>query len=153
VDLSGVVDEVARKAARGGDPVTATTQKAIIEADKAAVTRLIWILVDNALCHGGGNVEIDLAARDGNAVMTVSDRGPGLPDTEPWKVFDRFYRADSARSTPGSGLGLAIAASIVAAHGGGIQAENRPGGGAVFRVWFALMTVPAAGGETGAAEG
>jgi signal transduction histidine kinase len=153
VDLSGVVDEVARKVARGGDPVTATTQKAIIEADKAAVTRLIWILVDNALRHGGGNVEIDLAARDGQAVMTVSDRGPGLPDSEPWKVFDRFYRADSARSTPGSGLGLAIAASIVAAHGGGIQAENRPGGGAVFRVWFALMAVPATGGDAGAAEG
>ena len=144
VDLSGVVDEVARKAARGGEPVTATTQKAIIEADKAAVTRLIWILVDNALRHGGGNVEIDLAAREGNAIMTVSDRGPGLPEDEPWKVFDRFYRADSARSTPGSGLGLAIAASIVNAHGGGIQAESRPGGGAVFRVWFALMTAAAA---------
>jgi two-component system, OmpR family, sensor kinase len=139
VDLAGLVDEVAGKAARAGDRVRATTDKAIVEADKAALTRLIWILVDNALRHGGGDVEIVLTARDGQAVMTVSDRGPGLPDKEPWKLFDRFYRADSARSTPGSGLGLAIAASIVAAHGGGIQAENRPGGGATFRVWFALM--------------
>jgi signal transduction histidine kinase len=142
VDLSALVDEVARKAARGGDPVRATAEKAFVEADKAALTRLIWILVDNALRHGGGDVEIGLAARDGQAILTVSDRGPGLPDKEPWKLFDRFYRADSARTTPGSGLGLAIAASIVAAHGGGIQAESRPGGGATFRVWFALMKAP-----------
>ncbi len=98
-------------------------------------------------------MEIELAAKEGTAVMTVADRGPGLPEHEPWRVFDRFYRADSARSTPGSGLGLAIAASIVAAHGGGIQAENRPGGGAVFRVWFALMKAPLPGAVTpGAAD-
>jgi signal transduction histidine kinase len=139
VDLSAIVDEVARKASRGGRAVAATTEKAIVEGDKAALTRLVWILVDNAVRHGGGSVEVALTAVDGQAVLAIADRGPGLPAVDPWRVFDRFYRSDSARSAPGSGLGLAIAASIVGAHGGGIQAENRPGGGALFRVWMALM--------------
>ena len=152
VDLSALVDEVARKAGRGGRPIAVTTEKAIVEADKAAVTRLIWILVDNAIRHGGGDVEVDLAAHNGAAFLTVADRGQGLPAAEPWRVFDRFYRADTARSTPGSGLGLAIAASIVQAHSGGIRADNRAGGGAAFRVWIPLM----AGGvarDGGAARG
>jgi two-component system, OmpR family, sensor kinase len=183
VDLSALVAEVARKASRGGQPVAATAQKAIVEGDKAALTRLIWILVDNALRHGGGGVEVALTveagpaggvaggvagvasaggggvgagqvaagaggAAPGMAVLTVADRGPGLPAQEPWRVFDRFYRADAARSAPGSGLGLAIAASIVQAHGGGIQAENRPGGGAVFRVRLWVMAGAAGGTST-----
>jgi two-component system, OmpR family, sensor kinase len=140
VDLSGLVDEVAQKATRQGRPVRATTEKAIVEADKGAITRLIWILVDNAQRHGGGDVEIELVARDGAAIVAVSDHGPGLAEADMPRVFDRFYRADAARSTPGSGLGLAIARSIVEAHHGGIRAENRPDGGAVFRFWLPLMS-------------
>jgi two-component system, OmpR family, sensor kinase len=143
VDLSGLVEEVAQKAARQGRPVRATTEKAIVMADKGAITRLIWILVDNALTHGGGDVEVEVAASSAMAVMTVSDHGPGLSEADAEHVFDRFYRADSSRSTPGSGLGLAIASSIVDAHRGTIRAENRPGGGATFRVELALMGPPA----------
>ena len=146
VDLSGLVDEVAQKATRQGRPVRATTEKAIVEADKGAITRLIWILVDNAQRHGGGDVEMELAARDGAAIVAVSDHGPGLAQADLPRVFDRFYRADAARSTPGSGLGLAIARSIVEAHHGGIKAENRPRGGAVFSFWLPLMP------ESGAPE-
>jgi two-component system sensor histidine kinase MprB len=137
---------VAQKATRQGRPVRATTEKAIVEADKGAITRLIWILVDNAQRHGGGDVEMELAARDGAAIVAVSDHGPGLAQADLPRVFDRFYRADAARSTPGSGLGLAIARSIVEAHHGGIKAENRPRGGAVFSFWLPLMP------ESGAPE-
>ena len=140
VDLSGLVDEVAQKATRQGRPVRATTEKAIVEADKAAMTRLIWILVDNAHRHGGGDVAIDLTSRGGMALVSVSDQGPGLGAADLGHVFDRFYRADAARSTPGSGLGLAIAASIVEAHGGSIRAENGPDGGAVFTFELALLS-------------
>ena len=148
VDLSGLVDEVAQKATRQGRPVGATTENAIVEADKAAITRLIWILVDNAQRHGGGEVEMFLTAQDGRATVTVADRGPGLSDADLGRVFDRFYRSDAARSTPGSGLGLAIAASIVEAHRGSIRADNRPGGGAIFEFGLPLMDA----GGTGAAE-
>jgi signal transduction histidine kinase len=139
VDLGAIVEEVARKATRGGRVVRTVTDKAIVEADKAAVTRLLWILVDNALRHGGGDADVEIAAGAGAAVVTVADRGPGLGETDLQHVFDRFYRADIARSTPGSGLGLAIARSIVEAHGGTISAANRPGGGAVFRFELPLM--------------
>jgi two-component system OmpR family sensor kinase len=146
VDLSGLVDEVARKATRQGRPVRATLQRAIVEADKAALTRLIWILVDNAFRHGRGDVEMDLAVSDEAAILSVADRGAGLSPADLERVFDRFYRADSARSSPGSGLGLAIARSIAEAHGGSIRAENREGGGAVFRARLPLMKPGAPGG-------
>ncbi len=139
VDLSALVEEVAGKATRQGHVVKAVAGRAIVEADKAAVTRLLWILVDNALRHGGGDAEVEVTGAGGVAVVTVSDRGPGLGQTDIQHVFDRFYRADTARSTPGSGLGLAIARSIVEAHHGMISAANRTGGGAVFRVELPLM--------------
>jgi len=152
VDLSGLVDEVGRKATRRGRPVRATVQQAIVEADKAALTRLIWILVDNAFRHGAGDVEMELAVSGETATLTVADHGPGLAPAELTRIFDRFYRADSTRSGPGLGLGLAIARSIVEAHGGSIRAENREGGGALFRVELPLMKA-ALPGLTAAPEG
>jgi two-component system OmpR family sensor kinase len=139
VDLSAIVDEVASKATRQGHLVKTVAAQAIIEADKAAITKLVWILVDNALRHGSGTVELELATHDGVAVLTVADRGPGLAEADLDHVFDRFYRADAARSAPGSGLGLAIARSIVEAHHGTVGAANRPGGGAVFEVLLPLF--------------
>jgi signal transduction histidine kinase len=145
VDLSGLVDEVGQKATRQGRPVKTTAEQAIVEADKAALTRLIWILVDNAFRHGAGDVEMELAVDGGAAILTVADRGRGIPPQDLERVFDRFYRADSARSSPGSGLGLAIARSIAVAHGGAIRALNRDGGGALFQVWLPLMKAPPPG--------
>jgi len=66
----------------------------------------------------------------------VSDRGPGIGRADMTKVFDRFFRADAARSLPGSGLGLAIVAEVAAAHGGSGFAKPRPGGGT--RIGFSL---------------
>ena len=105
VDLGALVEEVARKASRGGRAIAVTTERAIVVGDKAALTRLVWILVDNAVRHGGGDVEIELAARDGAAYLTVADRGPGLPGQEPWRGFDPFSPAPprpprSARAPP-----------------------------------------------------
>ena len=69
-------------------------------------------------------------------VMEVRDHGPGVPDQEMEKVFQRFYRSDTSRNreTGGSGLGLAIVAAIVARHGGTVGMAQTPGGGATVRI-------------------
>jgi two-component system sensor histidine kinase MprB len=66
----------------------------------------------------------------------VRDNGPGFADEDLPHVFERFYRADSARGLPGSGLGLAIVRQAAEAHGGSVEAANAPDGGALLRVSF-----------------
>lgn len=92
-------------------------------------------LVGNALHHGAEPVTVRLSSRAGALITEVHDSGPGIaPDALP-NIFDRFYKADSARSrSSGSGLGLAITQENVRLHGGTIRAENTPGGGALFTV-------------------
>lgn len=75
-------------------------------------------------------------------VVEVADRGPGLPPGDAERLFDRFYRGDPAAGRPGAGLGLAICRGVVELHGGKIHAENRPGGGAVFRFSLPLEGPP-----------
>ncbi|MBK3593003.1 HAMP domain-containing sensor histidine kinase [Streptomyces sp. DSM 41770] len=104
-------------------------------------------LVGNALRHGAEPVTVRLSARGGALVLEVRDSGPGIaPDVLP-HVFDRFYKADTARSrSSGSGLGLAITEENVQLHGGGVRAENPPGGGALFTVELPFDGPASAGG-------
>jgi signal transduction histidine kinase len=112
-----------------------------VEADRGRVFQLLDNLVSNAIkfTPDGGKVEIKVA-RDGNAILEVCDTGIGFTTVEASRIFDRFYRTDSAvlRQVPGTGLGLFIAAAITEAHGGQISAHPRDGGGAVFRVELPL---------------
>ncbi|MFD3995491.1 ATP-binding protein [Streptomyces sp. NPDC058548] len=96
-------------------------------------------LVGNALRHGGAPVTVRLWAEGDQLVTEVADRGPGIhPDVLP-HVFDRFYKADRARTrSAGSGLGLAITLENVRLHGGTVTAANDPEGGAVFTVRMPL---------------
>ncbi|MFE7524827.1 HAMP domain-containing sensor histidine kinase [Kitasatospora sp. NPDC057542] len=90
-------------------------------------------LVGNALRHGRPPVRLSLRGTDDDLVLTVADRGPGIPPAELPHLFDRFYKADKARArSEGSGLGLAIAQENARLHGGLIEAANAPSGGAVF---------------------
>lgn len=101
-------------------------------------------LVGNALRHGAPPVEVRLG-EDGDAiVLEVADHGRGLPDDVRPHVFDRFYKADAARTrSEGSGLGLSIALNNARLHGGDIEAGNRAGGGARF-----VVTLPKRGAES-----
>lgn len=102
-----------------------------VTADAVAMSRMIRNLVDNAVRHAVSCVGIDVGGKDGVAVLAVSDDGPGIARADRARVFERFVRLDSdrARSGGGAGLGLAIVAEVVAAHGGSIDIEDRPGGG------------------------
>ncbi len=113
----------------------------MVDGDPESLTRLVWILVDNAMRHGAGEVEIGLAVDQAGrrAELTVADRGPGIPSGDEERIFERFHQADGARSGDGAGLGLAIAATIVEAHDGRVSAEQRVGGGALFRVDLPLF--------------
>jgi signal transduction histidine kinase len=114
------------------------------EADAAPekVERVLYNLLTNALRHTPSDGAVAVRARrlGDEVVIEVADTGEGLADDAAQRMFERFWRADRARSGSGAGLGLAIARGIVEAHGGRIWAENRPEGGA--RVSF---TLPAAG--------
>jgi two-component system sensor histidine kinase ResE len=90
-------------------------------------------LLANALRHTReGSVTVRVTVGPGVAEVRVDDTGEGIPEQDLGHVFDRFYRADSARATDtgGAGLGLAIARRIISDHGGDVFAENRAGGGA-----------------------
>ena len=96
------------------------------------IERVLFNLVTNALHHtpSDGSVAVRAERRDSDLLLRVEDTGEGLPAEAPGRMFERFWRADRARSGSGAGLGLAIARGLVEAHGGHIWAENRPQGGA-----------------------
>ncbi|MGC4876794.1 sensor histidine kinase [Micromonospora sp. DT43] len=114
----------------------------VVYADDARLRQVIGNLVTNALTHTppDADVSLRLRAEPGNlAVVEVVDTGPGLTREQSERVFERFYRADAARTrradgNTGTGLGLAIVAALVAAHHGSVEVLETPGGGATFRV-------------------
>jgi two-component system, OmpR family, sensor kinase len=109
-----------------------------VEADIARLDQALSNMVTNALRHGEGPVVMRANRRGCDVELHVFDSGRGFaPEFLP-RAFERFSRADPARSRGGTGLGLAIVRSIAEAHGGSVEAENRPGGGA--HVWLTLPT-------------
>ncbi len=104
-----------------------------VDADLVRVRQLLLILIDNALLHtpSGGQVSVGVARQNGRAQVTVTDTGEGIPTGDLPHIFERFYRADKARTREngGSGLGLAIAKWIVEAHKGDIAVTSAEGRG------------------------
>ncbi|MFF8811102.1 ATP-binding protein [Streptomyces pactum] len=101
--------------------------------DRRRLDVVVANLVGNALRHGAPPVTVVLTATGEELSLAVSDRGPGLPPEAARHVFDRFYKADTARTrSEGSGLGMAIALENARLHGGTIEVADRPDGGAVF---------------------
>jgi two-component system sensor histidine kinase MprB len=98
------------------------------------LTRLVANLVDNAVKWSPPGERVEVRLTDGE--LTVRDHGPGIDPEDLPHVFDRFYRATSARGLPGSGLGLAIVRQVAESHGATAVAENAEGGGARFRIRF-----------------
>jgi len=109
-----------------------------VAGDENRLREVLQNLISNALVHtpSGTEVTVRVTGSSGRVELVVADNGPGLDEAAAGRVFERFFRADQARSpgTGGTGLGLSIVRSIVAAHGGSVDLATRPGQGCAFTV-------------------
>jgi two-component system OmpR family sensor kinase len=129
------------------------TGSLLVLGDDLRLRQVVGNLMTNALTHtpAGTPVTLRLAAAGGTAELSVTDRGPGLAPDQIGRVFERFYRVDTARtreagpprsgSGAGTGLGLPIVGALVAAHGGTVEVVSEPGDGATFRVRLPLAAM------------
>lgn len=136
VDLDDIVLEEARAgSATGLSFDVGQVSAAQVRGDAESLRRVVRNLLDNARRHAASRVAVQLAERDGGAVLTIDDDGPGVPPEKRSSIFDRFARLDESRTGGGhAGLGLAIVADIVARHRGTVVIDDAPSGGARFVV-------------------
>jgi two-component system OmpR family sensor kinase len=148
VDLARIAEDAVAdaRAVEPGRPISLIAHEAVVVSGDADRLRQVTAnLVVNALVHTppGTAVEVRVRRDGSTAVLEVADHGPGLPPELATRVFERFVRADPARTraTGGAGLGLAIVAAVVEAHGGRAEVESTPGEGATFRVVLPAQVV------------
>ena len=152
VDLGAVAADAvaAAKAVDPYRPLTLSVEGSVeVLGDRDRLRQVADNLLANVRAHTPPGSPADVVVRaDGDAVLEVADRGPGLPEDAAAQVFERFYRADPSRARDGaggaggSGLGLSIVRAIAEAHGGTATVSARPGGGAVFSVRLPLLHEP-----------
>jgi signal transduction histidine kinase len=109
--------------------------------DEQAVEQIVVNLLDNAVKYGAGDertIEVRVDRVDGHPTVSVLDRGPGIPEAERARVFERFHRVEREETAhaPGTGIGLALVAELAEAHGGEATVHPREGGGLEIRVTF-----------------
>ena len=143
VEVAPVLEQVMRMMSllaqeKGTELTYRMEENCRVSATKGEVHQVIYNLTDNAVKYSGknGKVRVELRHEDHDVVLTVVDNGPGIPEEDLPKVFERFYRVDKARSRAagGTGLGLSIVQDTVKKRGGTVSAANRSNGGAVFTV-------------------
>jgi signal transduction histidine kinase len=141
VRLRTLVTEVARQAGavHPDRVVNVEAVEVAVAGDEDALRQLLWILLDNAIRYARSTVSVRLAAEGGWARLMVADDGPGIAPDDRERVFERFYRADRARTGHGAGLGLSIARWITDQHHGRIVAVAGPDGGAGLFVDLPLL--------------
>jgi signal transduction histidine kinase len=147
VETVDLLPLAAEEAARGQARLTEVAPGAAFEVEGSPrlLRRLVRNLVENAARHGAPPTEVELARADGWITLRVSDRGPGVPETERERVFEPFYRPTGWAEVAGSwGLGLSIVRQIVERHGGTVTCQTGPAGGASF-----VVNLPAVGGGAG----
>jgi len=134
VRLDLVTEEAIRRTTRNHPevPIEAELAPWTMVGQPASLERAIGNLLDNAAKWSPAGSPVEVKLEDGE--LTVRDHGPGISEEDLPHVFERFYRATSARSMPGSGLGLAIVQQVAEAHHGSVAVEDAPGGGALLRL-------------------
>jgi signal transduction histidine kinase len=135
--LDGVAQRFARRAGEEGRSIeVGSAHVPVLDADRLRLDQAIGSMVDNALRHGDGTIDLWARIGDHRVEIHVLDRGEGFPQGFLDLAFERFSRASASRRAGGSGLGLSIVRTVARAHGGEAHAANREGGGA--DVWLAL---------------
>jgi two-component system, OmpR family, sensor kinase len=138
VDLSDLTHELFAKASALAerDWRLAAVGSGRIVADRQRLTQALMNLSQNAVSHtsAGDAVELGTELRDGRVKLWVKDTGPGVPEHEQTRIFERFVRLPRAPAGEGTGLGLAITRAVATAHGGRVELDSRPGEGARFTV-------------------
>jgi two-component system sensor histidine kinase MprB len=127
---AGAVERAQRN--RPNVSFTTDLEETMVHGAPSTIERAVANLLDNAAKWSLDGGEVEVSVREGE--VTVRDHGPGISEEDLPYVFDRFYRASSARGLPGSGLGLAIVKQVADAHGGQVAAEPAEGGGTLMRL-------------------
>lgn len=138
VQLRDLVPRIAQRYGFGDVPIEVEGRvPELVRVDKLRLERILANLLENAREHGGGPVRVfaEMMPRQ-TLVIGVDDAGPGVARSERSRIFERFARGSAARHRVGTGLGLALVAEHAQAHGGEAWVEDRPGGGARFKVSF-----------------
>lgn len=152
VEVLPVLEQVMRMMSlvaqeKGVDLTYDAAEGCVVRATKDEIHQVIYNLVDNAVKYSaGGAVQVSLGIENGQVALSVADNGPGIPEEDLTRIFERFYRVDKARSRAagGTGLGLSIVSDTMRRRGGTVEAVNRPQGGAVFTARWPQLK----GGET-----
>ncbi len=148
VGLKDIADRCAtvihRRTAR---TIVVTGDDSVVFAGPSGVARAITNLLANAVKFDASNSSIELTVSDG--AVRVRDHGPGIDAADLGRIFDRFYRSESARSLPGSGLGLSIVSDFARRWGGSVHAANAADGGAELTLHFPLAENPSPAGSKG----
>jgi signal transduction histidine kinase len=142
VDLEDLLHALRRDFGYTGRPMSVHSDEDVppVVTDPTQLHRMLAILLDNALKYSSEDtpIDINLSRDDGAAVISVTDRGCGIPEGEIPHIFDRFYRAQGSSRADGTGLGLALAREITDHLGGKIQVQSHPGTGSTFSVALPL---------------
>ncbi|WP_460433921.1 sensor histidine kinase [Angustibacter speluncae] len=138
VDLGELLRETLALGGRSVDLLSVTGGPLPVRADKLQLSRAVVNLLENADRHGSGLVSVRAEREGDDALVVVDDAGPGVPQADRLRIFERFVRGGSRGSLPGTGLGLSLVAETVRAHGGGVHVDDAPRGGARFVVRLPL---------------
>jgi len=122
--------------AKGVSLSVAANDTVVVNADRTRLEQVAANLIDNAVKYtpAGGRIDIAVTREHGTAVFRISDTGPGIPDDELPRIWERLFRGDRSRTERGLGLGLSLVKAIVEAHGGSVHVDSEPGRGSAFSV-------------------
>ncbi len=135
IDLCALIRLTALDSQVAGRPVELDLPEACsVRSEPEALRRVLTNLIENAHKYGAEPIRVAVQVADDQVVLSVIDRGPGVPPDQRERIFERFYRVDPNGTKPGMGLGLSIVRGLVESGGGTVWVEDAPGGGAAFRV-------------------
>ena len=137
IDLAEMVPVVASSITRASIPVTVVNGPAVVYSDKRFLERVLANIIDNAQRHGRGLKQVTIQRKNDEVSVSFDDDGPGVPELDRRRIFERFARGAAARHGTGSGLGLALVAEYSTLLGGRVMVCDAPNGGARF-----ILTLP-----------